>query len=56
MHIFPFQSNRKGPLLCVQSELYIPRILKKNIKQNFTSLSPSLTPQAFLALTLIVLK
>ena len=25
----PFQSNCKGPVLCVQSKLYIPRILKK---------------------------
>ena len=32
MLIFPFQSNRKGSLLCVQSELYIPCILKKKIK------------------------
>ena len=29
MLIFPFQSNSKGSLLCVQSELYIPRILKE---------------------------
>ena len=29
MLIFPFQSNSEGSLLCVKSELYIPRILKK---------------------------
>ena len=33
MLIFLFQSNRKGPLLCVQSELNILRILKKKINK-----------------------
>ena len=33
MLIFPFQSNSKGSLLCVQSGLYNPRILKKTKKK-----------------------
>ena len=33
MLIFPFQSNSKGSLLCVKSELYILRILKKTKKK-----------------------
>ena len=49
MLIFPFQSNSKGSLLCVQSELYIPHILKKKKKKLNSTLLRYKRPTSFLS-------